>query len=523
MLVDELFSLLLVYWPIVVVSALGFYLVRNYTFNGLQKYPGPPGAAWTNWYRYAENLTRKTQERHIKWHRKYGDVIRLGPNVLSFADPRAIKTIYGLNKGMTKSDFYPVQQAVAKGVRLQSLFSTKDEAYHARYRRCVNNAFSMSSLVGYEPLVDSTTDAFIEQTQKRYCDTGKPCNFSRWLQFFAFDVIGEITWSRRIGFVERDHDVDGIVKFIGDFLSYAAPVGQMPFLDLIWSKNPLLLRLQKWGVNNSVFPVTKFALDQNKGRAAEMEKIKQDGKLDEESGKGVDLLMKFTQAQHDHPEFMTDSQVLASCTSMIFAGSETTAISLSAVFHNLLEYPRVYKKLMDELDQATQDGTIADKTNNKVSWSEAQKLPYLDAVIQESLRVHPAAGLILERVVPPQGIQICDVFVPGGTIVGCNAWVLHRRPEVFGQDVDTFRPERWIEAKPDQLKEMKATMLTFGAGARTCLGKNISLLELYKLVPTFLRNFEIELRDESLYKHYGAWFVRHLNFNTVFKRRQGMA
>ncbi len=217
---------------------------------------------------------------------------------------------------------------------------------------------------------------------------------------------------------------------------------------------------------------------------------------------------------------MTDSQVLASCTSMIFAGSETTAISLSAVFHNLLENPRVYKKLVNELDQAVEDSVIANRTNNKVSWTESQKLPYLDACIQESLRVHPAAGLILERVVPPQGIEICGRFVPGGTIVGCNAWVLHRRPEVFGQDVDSFRPERWIEASPEQLKEMKATMLTFGAGARTCLGKNISLLELYKLVPTFLRNFEIELRDESKYRLYCAWFVRHLNFNTVFKRRE---
>ena len=72
---------------------------------------------------------------------------------------------------------------------------------------------------------------------------------------------------------------------------------------------------------------------------------------------------------------MTDSQVLASCTSMIFAGSETTAISLSAVFHNLLENPRVYKKLMEELDEATRNGTIADKENNKVSWVETQKLP----------------------------------------------------------------------------------------------------------------------------------------------------
>ena len=109
--------------------------------------------------------------------------------------------------------------------------------------------------------------------------------------------MGELTWSKRIGFVDRDEDVDGIVEFIGDFLAYAGPVGQMPFLDLLWEKNPIKLQFQRWGINNTVFPVTKFALDQNKDRSVEMEKIKQDGKLDEESGKGVDLLMKFTQAR----------------------------------------------------------------------------------------------------------------------------------------------------------------------------------------------------------------------------------
>lgn len=203
---------------------------------------------------------------------------------------------------------------MSKGERLQSLFSTKDEDYHARYRRCVNGAFSMSSLVGYEPLVDSTMDAFIEQTSKRYCDTQQNCKFSRWLQFFAFDVIGQLTWSKRLGFVERDEDVDGIVDFVGSFLKYAAPVGQMPFLDLLWEKSPIKLKLQKWGLSKKVFAVTRFALAQSADRAAEMEKIKMNGKVEERDGRGVDLLMKFTQAQHDHPEFMTDKQVLSSCT-----------------------------------------------------------------------------------------------------------------------------------------------------------------------------------------------------------------
>lgn len=127
---------------------------------------------------------------------------------------------------LPQSDFYPVQNAVAKGRRLQSLFSTVDEDYHARYRRCVNNAFAMSSLVNYEPLVSSTVGVFLDKTQEMYANTGKSCNFSQWLQYFAFDVIGDLTWSKRLGFVEENRDVDGIIAFLQRFLSYAGPVSQ---------------------------------------------------------------------------------------------------------------------------------------------------------------------------------------------------------------------------------------------------------------------------------------------------------
>ncbi|SMR42047.1 unnamed protein product [Zymoseptoria tritici ST99CH_3D1] len=517
MLIDEvLLPILLDYWPLIVVATTAIHLLRNKYHNGLNQYPAAhPLASYTDWWRYFDVSKRRAQHTHLDAHSKHGDIVRLGPNVLSFSDPKAIKIIYGLNKGMTKSDFYPVQRAVAGGRALPSLFATKDEGYHARYRRCINSAFSMSSLIEYEPLVDSTMNVFIEQTKRRYCDTGLTCKFSQWLQFYAFDVIGELTWSKRLGFVERAEDVDNIVSFVSGFLDYCAPVGQMPWLDFVWEKNPLRLLLQRWGVSKTVFPVTKFALARSAERGSEMDKIRQHGAV-EKSTKGIDLLTKFTLAQHDHPDFMTDKQVLASCTSMIFAGSETTAISLSSIFTHLLQNPRAYAALMAELDAATLAGTIEPRSNNRVSWSESQKLPYLDAVIQESFRLHPAPGLILERVVPASGMDILGTHVPGGTIVGCNAWVLHRRPEVFGADVNAFRPERWLEAKPDQLREMKASMFQFGAGARTCIGKNISLLEMYKLVPTFLRNFEVTLEDRV--KTTNAWFVR-MEFHARFKPR----
>lgn len=123
-----------------------------------------------------------------------------------------------------QSDFYPVQGAVANGKPLLSLFSTTDEDFHAKYRRCVNNAFAMSSLVNYEPLVNSTLTYWLDKTEELFASTGRSCNFSQWLQFFAFDVIGDLTWSKRLGFVEGNKDVDNIIEFLGKFFDYVAPV-----------------------------------------------------------------------------------------------------------------------------------------------------------------------------------------------------------------------------------------------------------------------------------------------------------
>ena len=123
-----------------------------------------------------------------------------------------------------QSGFYPVQQAVTKGHRLPSIFSTTDEAYHAKLRRCVNNAFSMSALVQYEPFVDTTTEVFLDQTDRIFASQNQICDFAQWLQFFAFDVIGQMTYSKRHGFVDKNEDVDGMVGYLGRLFSYVAPV-----------------------------------------------------------------------------------------------------------------------------------------------------------------------------------------------------------------------------------------------------------------------------------------------------------
>ena len=122
---------------------------------------------------------------------------------------------------------------MSKGSRLQSLFSTTDDQYHAALRRCVNNAFSMTALVQYEPFVDGTTEKFLDQTEALFSSKNAVCDFSQWLQYYAFDVIGEITYSKRHGFIDRGEDVDGMVSWLGRLFSYVAPVSRLTATSIV--------------------------------------------------------------------------------------------------------------------------------------------------------------------------------------------------------------------------------------------------------------------------------------------------
>lgn len=397
-----------------------------------------------------------------------------------------------------------VQQSIAKGHALPSLFSTTDNDFHSQFRRCVNSAFSMSALVQYEPFVDNTTKIFLKQTENIYVGNPDGCDFTRWLQFYAFDVIGEITYSKRHGFIERNEDVEGIVEYLRWLFDYVAPVGQIPGLDRLLLKNPVYLKLAQWGLIDATFPVAKFARARMAERLPELQGGGAGGEkkpilpTTAPNAKSPDLLSKFLAAREARPEFMSDTLVQTMAVSMAFAGSETTAISLASVFYFLFKNPRALARLREEIDEAGRRGGFSDLETGLVTWTESQRLPYLDACVKEAFRLHPAPGLPLERIVPEPGIEIAGHYVKGGTIVGCSAWIIHMNRDVFGDDVEVYRPERWLvdpsrdrEREEQRVKEMNGTMLQFGMGSRTCIGKNISLLEIYKLVPTMLRRFEV--------------------------------
>ncbi|KAK3071600.1 hypothetical protein LTR53_008337 [Teratosphaeriaceae sp. CCFEE 6253] len=123
----------------------------------------------------------------------------------------------------------------------------------------------------------------------------------------------------------------------------------------------------------------------------------------------------------------------------------------------------------------------------------------------------------LPRRVPEGGAIIAGHHLPGGSVAGANPWVVHRNKDVYGDDVDAFRPERWmVEGNGD----MHRYFFAFGAGARMCLGRNISWMEMSKLIPTLFMHYNLELSEPD--KEWSMkcwWFVMQEGVNVRLTRR----
>ncbi|KAH7410197.1 pisatin demethylase [Phaeosphaeria sp. MPI-PUGE-AT-0046c] len=518
-LLDNLLSLNLLSVCVIAVAAR---LLYNKLGTGLNHVPGPFWASFTEFYRLSVVWGRRPERWNIRLHERYGSVVRIGPRTVICSEYTAAKKIYALNSGFVKSNFYPVQQALAKGVPLKTLFTTTDEAFHAKLRRAVNNAYAMSSLVQFEPLVDSAIHEFLAQLRSRYtAESGneKVVDFGKWLQFFAFDVICELTYSKRMGFMERGNDVESIISNLQWVLNYAAVIGQVPILDQLLLKNPV----RKWMSARGLIPgspVAHFAMRRLTETKARVNDKTGDSMTLPPTTRRRDFFSRFQEAHDKDSDFISEDRVLALTVANMIAGSDTIAISLRAIFYNLVQNPDKLTKLRVELDETAKKSRVS-SSSDLLSWNDVRELPYLSAVINESLRTHPATGLPLERIVPSCGVNIEGKILPAGTNVGCNAWVLHLDEKIWGPKPKHWIPERWIDATQAQKLEMKNSLFSFGAGARTCIGKNISYLEMYKLVPAVLREFDITMaHPDKEWTLHNAWFVKQDGFHVKLSTRK---
>jgi len=172
-------------------------------------------------------------------------------------------------------------------------------------------------------------------------------------------------------------------------------------------------------------------------------------------------------------------QKRAHVTLLIQAGADTTGTALGSTLRFLALDSEKKDKAIKEIQAADQAG----KLSTPVKFEEVRiHLPYFVACIKESIRLEPPATNLFARVVGKQGKNIGGFFIPEGTEITSNAYVVQRDPDMYAPDPNSFRPERWLESA-EKHNEMEASSFVFGMGSRVCLGKDIAVMEMYKLLP----------------------------------------
>ena len=211
----------------------------------------------------------------------------------------------------------------------------------------------------------------------------------------TLDIIGEVTFSKRFGFMDAGKD-DGSLRQIQDALKSGAWIGQMPWL---------------YWIHDFLIPVLGNHLDINARHGGLRNLAAQEIQSRTERGSDrQDILAKLFTVQKEKPNEMSENGVLSMATSNIFAGSDTTAISIRSILYHLCKNPQCKSKLIHELDEFQ----MAENLTDIITLDQAKKLKYLQACIHEALRIYPAIGMNLPRVTPPGGIEIGGQYIPEG-------------------------------------------------------------------------------------------------------------
>jgi cytochrome P450 len=344
----------------------------------------------------------------------------------------------------------------------------QDEKLNAATKRALRGAFAAKNVLDFDDEIDKQILAL----KSRITQDGT-------VQLMELLSQYQIDFFMKVGFGRESH-----------FLEERIPASQWTFMPRLkhWHIFQGMPGIERWiyqswfttlwRKENNSSPWMTYALSAIKSRQA----CSENG-----GGKGEerkDLLDKYIQARITHPDIFDDDGLLRMVTSTVSAGFDTTPFTMNNIIFHLCKNPDAYVKLKEEILQAHNDGLISEVPR----WTEVNKLPYLDAVMKESMRLYPFLNLPLEREVPLEGTEINGYHIPAGTTIGCHANAIGLDKAFYGADAEEFRPERWFA---DNHMALERNSLTFGSGKRMCIGLHIAELEIKKTIPVMIRDFDV--------------------------------
>ncbi|KAL2071881.1 hypothetical protein VTL71DRAFT_13116 [Oculimacula yallundae] len=465
--------------------------IYNVTLHPLAKFPGPTMYGASILPTYYDLCRGNSASRTLELHEKYGPIVRMTPNDLSFNSSQAWRDIYGYRKGGKHLERDP-RFFYTDPSRAQNIIGA-NEKNHARLRRVMIHAFSESALQEQEPIVTKYCDLLISRLHSQM-EAKQIVDIAAWLNFTSFDIIGDLTFGESFDALDKGEEhwwmstifngfkMGVLVRTAKEYMT--APFGSLVFSAL--GKFPVVVRT-KDRFRNFIRSKTLSRLSMDKDRRDVMGAI----------------------LRHNVNGDMSQGELGTNAGCLIIAGSESTATLMSGLVFYLHSTPRVLSLLQQEIREGF-------ASPSEITFESVAKLPYLQACIDEALRLYPPIPCGLPRQVPLGGIIIDGKFVPENTSVSMHQLSTGRSRHNF-KDPLQFVPERWLEnprnsehdpqsalhgsdKSPNRYsKDDFAASQPFALGSRGCLGKNLAFAEMRSVVARLIWHFDIEVQPESLH------------------------
>lgn len=403
-------------------------------------------------------------------------IIRTGPNQVHVADVTSPRSIFAAQTRFAKGRLYDVFRVGD----IKDIFTMRYKEEHGPRRKLLLHAFAPASVNNLRPFIVRKLAAMLQVI------------FNEKSQLEMYSMFQTLTGdvSFRLVFGEDAHMVesgclDPIVLGIRQRIK-AQPqshrayqlLNLAPFLSPLITCLPNKIRHEVQGMRQLDQAVRRRIVTIMKGGHEHTEVFQRLASVvDEVTGKRL-----------------TVEEMAAEAVSLLFAGIETTAMVLTYLNWRLAKDAELYGKLLDELKSIMTASKLQEVSEGVLKLpepSDIAKLPLLDAILKEVLRMYPGVVKPLPRIVPRGGITFHGFYLPAGTEIGCSAWVQHRwQPELWGNDPLEFHPGRWFDAQeePSRLAEMNRSLVPFSTGPRACIGKELAKEILYLTTAALFRH-----------------------------------
>lgn len=369
-----------------VIAGLVCRIVYRVLLHPLSKYPGPKLAAISNLPYIKWSVTGQLHSRIRELHERHGDVVRIRPNSLTFSDPQAWTDIYGHRKAGAPPFRKDPEFYIPSSNGSTNLINSS-EADHARQKRLLTHAFSERSLRDQESLVMAYIDLFITRLGE-LANNSQDVDLLHWLNYLTFDIVGDLAFGEPFGCL-KDSAYHPWVAILFQSIKTGALLRALTIY-------PTLAKIIRYFMPKSLLRkrADHYRLSKEMvTRRLDMDTTRPDF---------ISYILKYNDERG-----MSRSEIEVNAALLIAAGSETTATTLSACVYYLQKNPECYKALTEEVRQAF-------SKDEEITFLAAGKLPYLNAIIEESLRMYPPAPAIGPRLVPEGGAVVNGEHIPGG-------------------------------------------------------------------------------------------------------------